>query len=161
MNIFNLFRNLKTYRMVNCRNFNNIGPNPGTFTIFYKMKAFNSVCSRYFHKYYIKQMYSATLNVWLANLLQSLVLTMDFSIWLSYVISSMITVTFVFSLGIAKNNEFYKTKRVFCSFFLDGSIKTILRVKRSSGVILAISGHFFTIEKARMGAILLATIGSL
>ena len=49
----------------------------------------------------------------------------------------MITVKFVFSLLIAKNNEFYKT-RVFCSVFLSGSDETIVRAKRSSGVILAI-----------------------
>ena len=34
-----------------------------------------------------------------------------------YDIGSMITVKFVFSLLIVKNNEFYKTKRVFCSVF--------------------------------------------
>ena len=39
---------------------------------------------------------------------------------------------------------------MFCSFLLGDSIETILRVKRSSWVILAISGHFCKIEKARI-----------
>ena len=44
---------------------------------------------------------------------------------------------------------------IFC-----GSVKTILRVKRSFGVILAVFGHFRKIEKARTGAISWADIGS-
>ena len=38
---------------------------------------------------------------------------------------------------------------MFCLVFLGGSVKTILRVKRSSEVILAIFGHFCKIKKAR------------
>ena len=48
--------------------------------------------------------------------------------------------------------NFFKTKRVFCSVFLGGSVQIILKVKRSFGVILAISGHFCKIEKAHIGA---------
>ena len=71
----------------------------------------------------------------------------------------MITVKFVFSLLIAKNNEFYKTKKVFCSVFPSSSDETIVRVKRSSGVILAIFGHFSKIEKARIRATSWTDIG--
>ena len=49
---------------------------------------------------------------------------------------------------------------MFCILFLGDSIKTIWRVKRSSGVILAIFGHFCKIEKARISAIWWTDIGS-
>ena len=49
---------------------------------------------------------------------------------------------------------------MFCSVFLSGSVKTISRVKRSFGVILAIFGHFCKTEKARIGAISWADIVS-
>ena len=49
---------------------------------------------------------------------------------------------------------------MFCSVFPSGSDETIVRVKRSSGVILAIFGHFCKIEKARIGAISWADICS-
>ena len=39
---------------------------------------------------------------------------------------------------------------MFCSVFLSGSVNTILRVKRSFGVILAIFGNFCKTEKARI-----------
>ena len=51
------------------------------------------------------------------------------------------------------NTEFWEFKRVFCSVFLSGSVKTILRAKWSFGVILVIFGHFCKIEKARISAI--------
>ena len=49
----------------------------------------------------------------------------------------MIIVEIVFSLYFDENNEFWKTKRIFCSVFPSGSDETIVRLKRSSGVILA------------------------
>ena len=49
---------------------------------------------------------------------------------------------------------------MFRSVFLSGSVKTMFRVKRSFGAILAILGHFCKIEKARIGAISWADIGS-
>ena len=39
---------------------------------------------------------------------------------------------------------------MFCSVFLSGSVKTILWVKRSFGVILAIFNHFCKTENARL-----------
>ena len=60
--------------------------------------------------------------------------------------ASMIIVEIVFSLYFDENNEFKKTKRVFCSVFPSGSDNTIARPKRSSGVILAIFGHFCKID---------------
>ena len=72
----------------------------------------------------------------------------------------MITVKFVFSLQNVKIQEFFKTKRVFRSVFLGGSVKIILRVKRSFEVILAISGHFCKIEKAHIGAMVWTAIDS-
>ena len=42
---------------------------------------------------------------------------------------------------------------MFRSVFISGSDETIVRVKRSSEVILAIFGHFCKIEKAHIGAI--------
>ena len=59
----------------------------------------------------------------------------------------MITVEIIFSLYFDENNEFSKTKRVFCSVFPSGSHETDLRVKRLSWVILAIFGHFCKIKK--------------
>ena len=50
---------------------------------------------------------------------------------------------------------------VFCSVFLGGSVETIFRAKRSFGVILAILGHFCKTEKARIGAISWADIGTM
>ena len=50
----------------------------------------------------------------------------------------MIIVEIVFSLYYDEINEFPKTKRVFCSVLPSGSDETIVRLKRSSGVILAI-----------------------
>ena len=49
---------------------------------------------------------------------------------------------------------------MFCSVLLSGSVKTILRLKRSFGVILAIFGRFCKTEKARIGAISWADIVS-
>ena len=49
---------------------------------------------------------------------------------------------------------------MFCSVFPSGSDETIVRLKRSSGVILAIFRRFCKIEKARIGAISWADIGS-
>ena len=49
---------------------------------------------------------------------------------------------------------------MFCSVFPSGSDETINRLKRSSGVILAIFSHFCKTEKARIGAISWADIGS-
>jgi len=49
---------------------------------------------------------------------------------------------------------------MFCSVFPSGSDETIVRVKRSFGVILAIFGHFCKIEKACIGAISWADICS-
>ena len=49
---------------------------------------------------------------------------------------------------------------MFCSVFPSGSDETIVRLKRSSGVILAIFGHFCKIEKARIGAISWTEISS-
>ena len=49
---------------------------------------------------------------------------------------------------------------MFRSVFPSGSVNTISRVKRSFGVILAIFGHFCKTEKARIGAISWADIGS-
>ena len=72
----------------------------------------------------------------------------------------MIIVEIVFSLYFDENNEFWKTKRIFCSVFPSGSDETIVRLKRSSGVILAIFGHFCKIEKARIGSISWTDIGS-
>ena len=59
-----------------------------------------------------------------------------------------------------KNNEFSETKRVFCSLFLSGSVKTIFRVKMSFGVILAILDHFCKTEEAHIGATSWTDIGS-
>ena len=49
---------------------------------------------------------------------------------------------------------------MFCLVLLGGSVETILRVKRSFGVILVIFGHFCKTEKARIGAISWTEIGS-
>ena len=50
--------------------------------------------------------------------------------------------------------NFRKLKECFVqSVFLSGSVKTILRVKRSFGVILAIFGHFCKTEKADIGSV--------
>ena len=65
----------------------------------------------------------------------------------------MITVKIKFSLYFNENNGFKKIKRVFCSVFHSDSEETIVRFKRSSGVILAIFGHFGKIEKAHIGEI--------
>ena len=54
----------------------------------------------------------------------------------------MITVEFVFSLQIDENYEIQENKRDFSSVFVSGSVKTIFRVKKSFGVILAIFGLF-------------------
>ena len=63
------------------------------------------------------------------------------------------TVEIVFSLYFDKNNEFLKTKSMYCSVFPSGSDKTIVKVKRSSGVISEIFDHFCKIGKARIDAI--------
>ena len=47
---------------------------------------------------------------------------------------------------------------MFCSVFPSGSDETIVRLKRSSGVILAILSHFRKIEKAHIGAILMRSV---
>ena len=65
-----------------------------------------------------------------------------------YSICSMIIVEIVFSLYFDEINEFQKTKIVFCSVFPSGLDETIVRLKRSFGVILAIFGHFCKIEKS-------------
>ena len=49
---------------------------------------------------------------------------------------------------------------MFCLVCLGGSVKFILKVKRSSEVILAIFDHFCKTEKARIGAISWVDIGS-
>ena len=54
----------------------------------------------------------------------------------------------------------YTFKKVICLVFDGVSVKTISRVKRSSEVIWAIFDHFCKIEKARIGAISWADIGS-
>ena len=71
----------------------------------------------------------------------------------------MITVEFVFSFQIDKNNEFEETKSVLFSFPQRFS-EDDFRVQRSFWVILAIFGHFCKTEKARIGAISWADIGS-
>ena len=55
----------------------------------------------------------------------------------------------LFLLLFDGNNEFKEIKRLFCLVFLDGSVKTILRV-----------GHFCKIEKAHISAISWVDIGS-
>ena len=63
---------------------------------------------------------------------------------------SITTVEIVFMLYFDENNEFQKNKRIFGSVFPSGSDETMVR---SSGVILAIFGHFGKIEKAHIGEI--------
>ena len=74
------------------------------------------------------------------------------------VIVSRITAEIVLSLYPDENDKFSKTKRIFCSVYLSGSDKPIERIKRSSGVILAILSHFHKIEKAHIGAILMRSV---